>query len=91
MMVLDQIIPLVALAGSVASFIGYKSWQLAKERKANQKLSEQNQQLQAEKAVAEAQVKNHQARKKNEENISGISRSSIIDRLHEDGDLRGDE
>ncbi|EPZ00556.1 DUF2681 domain-containing protein [Mannheimia haemolytica] len=90
-MVLDQIIPLVALASTVISYMGYKSWQVVKERKANQKLSEQNQQLQAEKAVAEAQVKNHQARKQNEENINSISRSSIIDRLHENGDLRGDE
>ncbi|TRC46152.1 DUF2681 domain-containing protein, partial [Mannheimia haemolytica] len=48
-MVLDQIIPLVALASTVISYMGYKSWQVVKERKANQKLSEQNQQLQAEK------------------------------------------
>lgn len=90
-MVLDQIVPLVALASTVISYMGYKGWQLAKERKANQKLSEQNQQLQAEKAVAETQLKNHQARKQNEENISGIGRGSIIDELHKNGDLRGDE
>lgn len=90
-MVLDQIIPLVALASTVISYMGYKSWQVVKERKANQKLSEQNQQLKAEKAVAEAQVKNHQVRKENEEKISGISRGSIIAELHKNGDLRGDE
>lgn len=90
-MIVEKIIPLALLAGSLASFVGYKSWQVAKARKENEKLNEQNHQLQTEKAVAEAQVKNYEVRKQHEENISSSSRDSIIDQLQQNGDLRGDE
>ncbi|EER46133.1 hypothetical protein AM305_00915 [Actinobacillus minor NM305] len=90
-MIVEKIIPLALLAGSLASFVGYKSWQVAKARKENEKLNEQNHQLQTEKAVAEAQVKNYEVRKKYEENISRSSRDSILDQLQQNGDLRGDE
>ncbi len=90
-MIIEKIIPLVLLAGSLASFVGYKSWQVAKARKENEKLNEQNHQLQTEKAVAEAQVKNYEVRKQHEENISSSSRDSILDQLQQNGDLRGDE
>lgn len=90
-MILEKIIPLALLAGSLASFVGYKSWQVAKARKENEKLNEQNHQLQTEKAVAEAQVKNYEVRKQHEENISRSSRDSILDQLQQNGDLRGDE
>lgn len=90
-MIVENIIPLALLAGSLASFVGYKSWQVAKARKENEKLNEQNHQLQTEKAVAEAQVKNYEVRKKYEENISRSSRDSILDQLQQNGDLRGDE
>lgn len=90
-MILEKIIPLALLAGSLASFVGYKSWQVAKARKENKKLNEQNHQLQTEKAVAEAQVKNYEVRKQHEENISSSSRDSIIDQLQQNGDLRGNE
>lgn len=90
-MILEKIIPLALLAGSLASFVGYKSWQVAKARKENEKLNEQNHQLQTEKAVAEAQVKNYEVRKQHEENISSSSRDSIIDQLQQNGDLRGNE
>lgn len=59
--------------------------------KTNADLTAQNSRLQAQKAVAETQVKNHQARKQNEENTSGSSRDSIINELHQNGDLRSDE
>ncbi|HII3824546.1 DUF2681 domain-containing protein [Pasteurella multocida] len=90
-MIVEKIIPLALLAGSLASFVGYKSWQVAKARKENEKLNEQNHQLQTEKAVAEAQVKNYEVRKQHEENISSSSRDSIIDQLQQNGDLRGNE
>lgn len=90
-MIVEKIIPLALLAGSLASFVGYKSWQVAKVRKENEKLNEQNHQLQTEKAVAEAQVKNYEVRKQHEENISSSSRDSIIDQLQQNGDLRGNE
>ncbi|MDY6216940.1 DUF2681 domain-containing protein [Actinobacillus porcinus] len=90
-MIVENIIPLALLAGSLASFVGYKSWQVAKARKENEKLNEQNHQLQTEKAVAEAQVKNYEVRKQHEENISSSSRDSIIDQLQQNGDLRGNE
>lgn len=90
-MIVENIIPLALLAGSLASFVGYKSWQVAKVRKENEKLNEQNHQLQTEKAVAEAQVKNYEVRKQHEENISSSSRDSIIDQLQQNGDLRGNE
>lgn len=90
-MIVENIIPLALLAGSFASFVGYKSWQVAKARKENEKLNEQNHQLQTEKAVAEAQVKNYEVRKQHEENISSSSRDSILDQLQQNGDLRGDE
>ena len=90
-MIVENIISLALLAGSLASFVGYKSWQVAKARKENEKLNEQNHQLQTEKAVAEAQVKNYEVRKKYEENISRSSRDSILDQLQQNGDLRGDE
>lgn len=90
-MIVEKIIPLALLAGSLASFVGYKSWQVAKARKENEKLNEQNHQLQTENAVAEAQVKNYEVRKQHEENISSSSRDSIIDQLQQNGDLRGNE
>ncbi|MCW9699484.1 DUF2681 domain-containing protein [Avibacterium sp. 20-129] len=90
-MIVEKIIPLALLAGSLASFVGYKSWQVAKARKENEKLNEQNHQLQTEKAVAEAQVKNYEVRKQHEENISSSSRDSILDQLQQNGDLRGNE
>lgn len=90
-MIVENIIPLALLAVFLASFVGYKSWQVAKARKENEKLNEQNHQLQTEKAVAEAQVKNYEVRKQHEENISSSSRDSIIDQLQQNGDLRGNE
>ncbi|OPC98861.1 DUF2681 domain-containing protein [Pasteurella multocida] len=90
-MIVEKIIPLALLAVFLASFVGYKSWQVAKARKENEKLNEQNHQLQTEKAVAEAQVKNYEVRKQHEENISSSSRDSIIDQLQQNGDLRGNE
>ncbi|NNH89279.1 hypothetical protein C2768_00165 [Pasteurella multocida] len=71
--------------------MGYKSWQVAKARKENEKLNEQNHQLQTEKAVVETQVKNYEVRKQHEENISSSSRDSILDQLQQNGDLRGNE
>lgn len=59
--------------------------------KTNADLTEQNSRLQAQKAVAETQVKNHQTRKQNEENISSSSRDSIINELQQNSDLRSDE
>ncbi|APB78598.1 TPA: DUF2681 domain-containing protein [Pasteurella multocida] len=90
-MIVEKIIPLALLAGSLASFVGYKSWQVAKARKENEKLNEQNHQLQTEKAVVETQVKNYEVRKQHEENISSSSRDSILDQLQQNGDLRGNE
>ncbi|AXN95981.1 DUF2681 domain-containing protein [Pasteurella multocida] len=90
-MIVEKIIPLALLAVFLASFVGYKSWQVAKARKENEKLNEQNHQLQTEKAVVEAQVKNYEVRKQHEENISSSSRDSIIDQLQQNGDLRGNE
>ncbi|MBF0752222.1 MULTISPECIES: DUF2681 domain-containing protein [unclassified Pasteurella] len=44
--------------------------------------------LEAEKAVAETQVKHFEVRKKNEENTRGSRRDDVIERLHRSGDLR---
>lgn len=88
MMLLEKIIPLIALACSVAGFICYKSWQVAQARKENKKLSEKNQQLEADKAVAQTQVKHHKVRQKNEENLSSTSHNGIVEQLQHTNDLR---
>ncbi|MCL7726143.1 DUF2681 domain-containing protein [Actinobacillus pleuropneumoniae] len=54
----------------------------------NTELQEKNQQLQVQKTVAETQVKNHNVRKQNEENISSTNRDGILERLQSNADLR---
>ena len=67
---------------------GYVVFRLKQAQKQVEKLIEENEQLQAEKTVVETQVKHHQVRQKNEENISSSSRDRIIDSLRNQNDLR---
>ena len=67
---------------------GYVFFRLKQAQRRVEKLIEENAQLQTEKAVAQTQIKHHQVRQKNEENIVSTSRERIIDRLHKQNDLR---
>lgn len=56
--------------------------------KTTHELEQEKQQLQAQKAVAETQVQHFETRKKNEENSRHTDRTSLIERLQQQGDLR---
>lgn len=79
---------MLAGVGVVALWGGYLLLRLRQSRKQAEALQKQNEQLQAQKAVAETKVKNYQVKQKNEENLISRSRTSLLERLHNDGDLR---
>ncbi|MGQ0287136.1 DUF2681 domain-containing protein [Pasteurellaceae bacterium 22721_9_1] len=69
-------------------FFLFCSWKL---KQANQRIDDlfkENQQLQTEKEIAVTQVKNHQVRKQYEQNSRHSDRTSVLDSLHTEGDLR---
>ena len=67
---------------------GYVFFRLKQAQRRVEKLIEENAQLQTEKAVAQTQIKTSSSETKNEENIVSTSRERIIDRLHNQNDLR---
>lgn len=86
---------LVFSASAVAFVVFFVWWKLrAAHReidhllKTSAQMQAQNEQLQAEKAVAQTQIKHYQVKQKNEENSHRLSRERVIDRLHAEGDLR---
>ncbi|KMK51471.1 hypothetical protein RO21_06035 [[Actinobacillus] muris] len=87
-MIIAQIIITAVFALCI---VGWCLWQSRKANALAKKLAEQtayNQQLQTEKAVVETQLKHHEVRKQNEENVISLDRKRIIDRLHTNADLR---
>lgn len=78
----------VTAANAFYLLCGYVFFRLKQAQRRVEKLIEENAQLQTEKAVAQTQIKHHQVRQKNEENIVSTSRERIIDRLHNQNDLR---
>ncbi|AAP95118.1 hypothetical protein A6046_03300 [[Haemophilus] ducreyi] len=82
---------------AVLILVGYVYWRVQKARRreraladALEKMTQQNEQLKTEKAVAEKQVKNYKVKQRNEENANSLNRDSIIDGLRENNDLRPD-
>ena len=67
---------------------GYLYLRLRQSQKQAQRLQQEKAPLQTEKAVAETKVKNYQVKQKNEENLISRSRTSLLERMHHDGDLR---
>lgn len=77
---------------SISAWFKWQSYRaeskIAAVEQQNQHLTEQNRQLQAEKTVAQTQIKHHQTRKQNEENARISDRTSVLDRLQQSNDLR---
>lgn len=69
----------------VIAFMGYKIKQANKDIDRLFKIREQ---LEAEKATAQTQLKNHQIRQQNEQNHHTTDRNELIEGLHAQGDLR---
>ena len=72
---------ILAFSGVIALYGGYLYIRLRQSQK-------EKEQLQTQKAVAETKVKNYQVKQKNEENLISRSRTSLLERMHHDGDLR---
>lgn len=75
-------------AGVIALCLGGLYLRLRQSQKQAQRLQQEKAKLQTEKAVAETKVKNYQVKQKNEENVISRSRTSLLERMHQDGDLR---
>ncbi|HHF1624527.1 TPA: DUF2681 domain-containing protein [Haemophilus influenzae] len=80
----------IILAGlGIFALLGaYVMFKLKHAHREIEQLLKTNAQLQAQKAVAETQVKHFEVRKKNEENTRNTRRDDVIDRLQQSGDLR---
>lgn len=78
----------LGIVGVVILLGGYITAKLKAANREINKLLKQNETLQAEKAVATTQVKHFETRKKNEENSRNTDRTSLIERMHQSGDLR---
>lgn len=89
-MIVDQIIPLAVLAGSVVSFVGYKSWQVSRERKKNAQLTAENAQKQAEIQAQKTEIKNAQVKQKNHDDVKRSNASAVDQQLHAHGYFRDD-
>lgn len=68
--------------------IGYVLCRLKQANDEINALLKTNETLQAEKAVAQTQVKHFETRKRHDETSRNIDRTTLIDRLHKQGDLR---
>lgn len=79
---------ILGVIGAVVLIGGYITVKLKAANREINKLLKQNETLQAEKAVAQTQVKHFEMRKKNEENSRNTDRDALIERLHQSGDLR---
>ncbi|WP_322113033.1 DUF2681 domain-containing protein [Actinobacillus pleuropneumoniae] len=90
-MIVDQIIPLAVLAGSVVSFVGYKSWQVSRERKKNAQLTAENAQKQAEIQAQKTEIKNAQIKQKNHDDVKRSNASTVDQQLHAHGYFRDDD
>ena len=80
----------IILAGlGIFALLGaYVMFKLKHAHREIEQLLKTNEQLQAQKAVAETQVKHFEVREKNEENSRNADRDTLIDGLHKSGDLR---
>ncbi len=90
-MIVDQIIPLAVLAGSVVSFVGYKSWQVSRERKKNAQLTAENAQKQAEIQAQKEVIRHAEVKQKHHESTRRHNPSTIDDQLHAYGYFRDDD
>lgn len=90
-MIVEQIIPLAVLAGSVVSFVGYKSWQVSRERKKNAQLTAENAQKQAEIQAQKTEIKNAQIKQKNHDDVKRSNASAVDQQLHTHGYFRDDD
>lgn len=90
-MIVDQIIPLAVLVGSVASFIGYKSWQVSSERKKNVKLAEENAKQKAQIEAQKKEIKYAQVKQKHDESVRRVNPSNVDEQLHAHGYFRDDD
>lgn len=79
---------IIGIATVIIGLIVYFSIKVAQAKKTITHYQQITQQLQQQKAVADAQVKNYQEKAKNEENNRGVSRDDVINRLQQAGDLR---
>ncbi len=78
----------VIALGGIALFVVYAVWRFKKAERSLEQMFATVERLEQEKAVAQSQVKQFEIRKKNEENSRHIDRTSLIDRLQQQGDLR---
>lgn len=74
--------------GLFALFVVYAVIRLKQANKQVEKALKEVEQLEAQKAVAQTQVKNFETRKKNEENNHSTTRDQLLERLQQSGDLR---
>lgn len=79
---------IIGIATVIIGLIVYFSIKVAQAKKTITHYQQIAQQLQQQKAVADAQVKNYQEKAKNEENSRSVSRDDVINRLQQTGDLR---
>ena len=79
---------IIGIATVIIGLIVYFSIKVAQAKKTITHYQQIAQQLQQQKAVADAQVKNYQEKAKNEENSRSVSRNDVINRLQQTGDLR---
>ncbi|MFZ7276970.1 DUF2681 domain-containing protein [Avibacterium endocarditidis] len=82
-------LPLILVAlGAFMLFVVYVVWRLKKAKRDLDKMFATVERLEQEKAVAQAQVKQFEVRKRNEKNHRTADRNDLIDRLQQQGDLR---
>ncbi|WP_329505714.1 DUF2681 domain-containing protein [Haemophilus parainfluenzae] len=79
---------ILVFSGVIASYGGYLYLRLRQSQKQAATLQKEKEQLKTQKAVAETKVKNYQVKQKNEENLISRNRTSLLERMHHDGDLR---
>lgn len=72
----------------LAGLWGYAHFRVKHLKSQLEKTQEKLTALEAQKAVAETQVKHFEVRKKHEENSHSIRRDDVIERLQQSGDLR---
>lgn len=72
----------------IAGLWGYAHFRVKHLKSRLEKTQEKLTALEAQKAVAETQVKHFEVRKKHEENSHSARRDDVIERLQQSGDLR---
>ncbi len=90
-MITEKIISLALLAAGGISFIGYKNWQVKKERRKNAELTAENAKQQAEIEAKKQELEHAQIKQKHTKDVLHRSGNAVDEQLHAKGYFRDDD